>query len=199
MRSNRRRLSAAKATEATGREPTAHLWGNHLLMVLADGNSGSEALQEELRQELAKVCAGSTCCVRPTLAAYDAAARRLHHAEVLRGVAFVKGTSALSDANTCSCFGLLLTLRLSERAALEREPVPAWSCTCRLPSDMSLPALTRGTASTAALAVAGVPPGGGDVALRAGRCRCGGGVRRRVAAGDRVPAAQLCGAREAPR
>ena len=65
-RSNRRRLSAAKATEATGREPTAHLWGNHLLMVLADGDGGSEALREELRQELAKVCARLTRSLRPS-------------------------------------------------------------------------------------------------------------------------------------
>ena len=53
--SNRRRLSAAKAAEeAGGEEPAARLWGNHLLMVL-DEAGHSTALQQELRQELAKV------------------------------------------------------------------------------------------------------------------------------------------------
>jgi len=57
-RSNRRRLSAAKAIEQLpGREPTAHLWGNHLLMALVEAEDGSEALQRQLRQELAKVSA----------------------------------------------------------------------------------------------------------------------------------------------
>ena len=56
-RSKRRRLSAAKAVEQLpGRgEPTAHLWGNHLLMALVEAEDGSEALQRELRVELAKV------------------------------------------------------------------------------------------------------------------------------------------------
>ena len=57
VRSNRRRLSAAKAAEEEaggGEEPAARLWGNHLLMVLDEGGK-STALQQELRQELAKV------------------------------------------------------------------------------------------------------------------------------------------------
>lgn len=64
-RSNRRRLSAAKAVkQLPGRgEPTAHLWGNHLLMALVDAEDGSEALQQELRRELAKVGARPPACL----------------------------------------------------------------------------------------------------------------------------------------